>query len=264
VSALIARKGYEMANNANNTIDQPGYRDVERERELARAREAEDARLARDGRPTERIVERPVERPMERPMERPVERRAEPVNTVAPDYVGPALRTPDLVAVSDRVRWGPIWAGVLTTFTIFLVLEFLGIGLGLISLVNGNQGTTSGISTLIAGLIAFFIGGWVAEASSVARGGRAGLLNGFMVWALVTSLILAFSVFGLGSLFGALGAVVGTHSVSVGGTVSNSQVGNVSRVAGWSAFIWLVVSAILAMIGGLLGSIGRAFGWQRR
>src|SRR6185437_1676645 len=152
-----------MANNANNTIDQPGYRDVERERELARAREAEDARLARDGQPAERIVERPAERPAERI----VERRAEPVNTVAPDYVGPALRTPDLVAVSDRVRWGPIWAGVLTTFTIFLVLEFLGIGLGLISLVNGNQGTTSGISTLIAGLIAFFIGGWVAEASSV-------------------------------------------------------------------------------------------------
>lgn len=259
-----------MANNASNTIDQPGYRDPEREREieLARAREAENARLAGDGRTTERVVERPVERPtervVERPMERPVERPGTAVNTVAPDYVGPSLRAPELVAVSDRVRWGPIWAGALTTFMIFLVLEFLGIGLGLISLVNGNEGTTSGISTLIAGLIAFFVGGWVAEAGSVARGGRAGLLNGFMVWALVTSLMLAFSIFGLGSLFGALGSIIGTHSVSVGGSVSNSQVGNISRVAGWSAFIWLVVSAILAMIGGLLGSIGRAFGWRRR
>ena len=175
----------------------------------------------------------------------------------------------DVIAPRDRVRWGPIWAGLLTTLTTFMILEFLGIGLGLVSTANGNAGATSGISTGIAGLIAFFLGGWMAESVSLARGGSAGLLNGFLVWALGVMLILVLSVFGLSQLFGALGNIGGQflssgHTISTSGvSVSNTQVGNVTQSAGWGAFVGMVITAAAAAFGGWLSSHGNPLGRVR-
>jgi hypothetical protein len=61
----------------------------------------------------------------------------------------------------------------------------------------------------ILGLIAFFVGGAVAGMTSAVRGAVPGLVNGFLVWALGTVLILLLSALGLGQVFGALGNVVG-------------------------------------------------------
>ncbi|HEY8323079.1 MAG TPA: hypothetical protein VIG77_01210, partial [Ktedonobacterales bacterium] len=166
---------------SQNTIDQPGVRD----------QRVPDPNLRDDQRtmPVERPLEQPVDqRPVERPIERPDERPMMPMGAVAEPM---SARAPGEAVPGDRVRWGGIWAGTLTAFTIFLVLEFLGVGLGLITAGRGGTTTTSAISTLIAGLIAFFIGGWVAESTSAARGFSSRLLTGFMVWALVTTLILA-------------------------------------------------------------------------
>jgi hypothetical protein len=226
------------------------YQNAERAREVERAREAERVRETRD-RPT---------------VERPAAQTERTVSTVTPEPLGAVTRTAPYTAVDDRVRWGPVWAGVLTAFSIFLVLEFLGIGLGLISPVNGNAGATSGISTLIAGLIAFFIGGWVAESASAARGMGARLLSGFLVWTLVTTLIMALSIVGLGTLFGALGALAGQvaaagHSLNVG-SVNGAQVGSATRLAGWGAFIWLVISALAAIAGSMIGLPRRAVAWR--
>lgn len=180
------------------------------------------------------------------------------------------VQSTDVVAPRDRVRWGPIWAGLLTTLASFMILEFLGIGLGLISTANGNAGATSGISTGIASLIAFFLGGWVAESVSIARGGSAGLLNGFLVWALGVLLILVLSVFGLSQLFGAIGNIGGQflasgHTITTSGvsSVNNSQVGNVTQSAGWGAFIGMVITAAAAALGGWLSSHGDPLGRVR-
>lgn len=223
--------------------------------------------------PNARNVERDVERtrgrqvPQDGAVAQPM---GQPVNAMVPGAAGEFVQSTQVIEARDRVRWGPIWAGVLTTFTSFLILEFLGVGLGLISPTNGNAGLTTGITSAIVGLIAFFLGGWVAEATSVARGGAPGLLNGFLVWALAVSLILVLSVLGLSTLFGALGNVAGQflaagHTVttpSVGG-VSGSQVSSVTQTAGWSGFISMIISALAATLGGLVASRGRAIGQTR-
>ena len=233
---------------ASNTADPTQYQDPQRTREAERARAVEQGRGGR-------MTTQPAQ-PVTQPVAQPV--TASPVA---------AVPTAQVVEAGDRVRWGPVWAGVITTFALFIVLELLGVGLGLISPTNGNSGVTSGISTLIAGLIAFFIGGWVAESSSGVRGVSSRLLTGFLVWALVTTLILFLSVVGLGTLFGALGAIAGQfaaagRSVNVG-SVNPAQVGNASRIAGWSAFIWLVISALAAMLGSLIGLPRRAHSERR-
>jgi hypothetical protein len=177
-----------------------------------------------------------------------------------------------LVTPEDRVRWGPVWAGLLTALTTFLLLELLAYGLGVLTTTT-RDGTiaASGASPWVSGvlgLIAFFLGGFIAERSSAARGGSAGLLNGFMVWALGTTLILLLSVLGLGSLFGALGNVAGQF-VAAGGNVATAgsvnvnanQVAQITQSAALGAFFSLLLSAAAAALGGMLGSPGRAAGF---
>ncbi|HEX8035288.1 MAG TPA: hypothetical protein VF510_15645, partial [Ktedonobacterales bacterium] len=58
-----------------------------------------------------------------------------------------------VVAPRDRVRWGPIWAGLLTTFTSFLLLALLAYGLGLLT-NDGRSGTgVSGASPWVTAII---------------------------------------------------------------------------------------------------------------
>jgi hypothetical protein len=159
------------------------------------------------------------------------------------------------------VRWGPVWAGLFTALTVFLVLELLAYGLGLLTTTTIAGVSASDASPWISGvlgLIAFFVGGFVAERSSAARGGGAGLLNGFMVWALGTGLILVLSAAGLGSLFGALGSAIG--QIATPGSVNPVRVAEISQSVALGAFFSLVISAIAAALGGLLGSMGTATG----
>ena len=200
---------------SQNTIDQPGVRD----QRVSDPSPRDDQRTM----PVERPLEQqPVDqRPAERPAERPIERPMMPMGAVAEPM---SARAPGEAVPGDRVRWGGIWAGTLTAFTIFIVLEFLGVGLGLITVGRSGTTATSAISTLIAGLIAFFIGGWVAESTSAARGFSSRLLTGFMVWALVTTLILALSLLGATSVIGSVaGSMINGGGVAVNNGVNATQ-----------------------------------------
>jgi hypothetical protein len=103
----------------------------------------------------------------------------------------------------NSARWGPIWAGLITALTTYVLLELLAIGIGLQDVGPGAGGGDGWVPAII-GLIAFFTGGAVAGMTSAVRGASTGLLNGFLVWALGTTLILVLSALGLGQIFGAL------------------------------------------------------------
>ena len=162
----------------------------------------------------------------------------------------------------DSVRWGPIWAGLITALTTFLLLQLLAIGLGLVGIGPGEGG--GGWVPAIIGLIAFFTGGAVAGMTSAIRGPGSGLLNGFMVWGLGTVLILLLSALGLGQLFGALGNVagqVGPGALSSAADAAQNNAPDVSareaaqalRTGAIGAFFGLLFSALASMLGGLLG-----------
>jgi hypothetical protein len=167
----------------------------------------------------------------------------------------------------DSIRWGPIWAGLITALTTFLLLQLLAIGLGLVDVGPGSDGGGGWVPALI-GLIAFFTGGAVAGMTSAIRGTGTGLLNGFMVWALGTVLILLLSALGLGQLFGALGSLAGQVGPGTLSNAANSAQGaapNISpqeaeqaiRTGAIGAFFGLLFSALASMLGGLLGGRSR-------
>ena len=163
----------------------------------------------------------------------------------------------------DSTRWGPIWAGLITALTTFLLLQLLAIGTGLQDVGPGAQGAGGWVPAVI-GLIAFFIGGLVAGITSAIRGAGTGLLHGFLVWALGTVLILVLSALGLGQLFGALGNVAG--QLGPGGlrnaagaaqanapNVSPQEAAQAIRTGAIGAFFGLLLSALASMLGGFLG-----------
>ena len=160
----------------------------------------------------------------------------------------------DLAQEAGRSNWGP---GVLAGFLTFLVLELLVFGLGLVAATDrpGDAGSED-VITGIVGLIAFFVGGYVASMTSGARDERAGLLDGVLVWAFVTILMLLFSSLGVGQFFGALGDVVG-QSRALGDpttTIDPSQISNTIKSSALGAFLSLLVWALAAAAGGWLGA----------
>ncbi|GAA4756592.1 hypothetical protein [Actinomycetospora chibensis] len=164
----------------------------------------------------------------------------------------------------DRVHWGPVWAGVVVALPVFLVLQLLFFGLGIIDLgVEGSgQSTTASIVSAVLGLIAFFVGGLMAGSTAASRDSDEGLLHGVLTWAVGIVAILGFALLGAGALLGN----IATAASQLGGLQAQAgQAGQAaSRIdpaqalqaaqqgAGWAALA-LGLTVVASAAGGLVG-----------
>lgn len=173
------------------------------------------------------------------------------VNTVEGDWLGNRNR--------DRVRWGPIWAGLITAIATFVVLTVAAIAIGAQAVDSGvgdEAGMAGGIASGVVALLAFFAGGFVAARTAGVIGRGYGALNGFLVWALGVVIILALAAFGLGSLFGASGDLfaqyqqMGQPRADVDRDAALEGIRNGSI----GALIGMLLPAAAAALGGWLGS----------
>jgi hypothetical protein len=117
------------------------------------------------------------------------------------------------VPMRDRIRWGPIIAGVVTAFAVLLFLTVLGIALG-ISALGGDDdpqtwGTAAGIWGGLSLLVAFFVGGWMAARAAATLSESDGPLNGFVTGAATLLLLLWLATT---AITGALGFFASTVS----------------------------------------------------
>lgn len=164
----------------------------------------------------------------------------------------------------DGVRWGPIWAGLLTALTTFILLELLFYAFGWLTLVPGNndRSTARWVTTGILALVAFFLGGLVAGATSMWKGMVSGVLHGFMVWALGVAAFIALTFFGGSALLGSFGSL--THELGVGPQdvqstthITKKEANDLSSTArdnATPAFWGLFLPLASSMVGGLIGS----------
>jgi hypothetical protein len=160
----------------------------------------------------------------------------------------------------DRVRWGAIWAGLLTAIGTFLLLTTAAVAIGAQAIDSGasgdDAGMAGGIVSAVIALLAFLAGGYVAGKTAGVIGRGYGALNGFLVWALGVVLILALAAFGLGSLFGAAGDLFGQYQ-QMGQPQPDADPNAVIegiRNGSIGAFLGMLLPAIAATVGGLLGS----------
>lgn len=164
----------------------------------------------------------------------------------------------------DRVGWGAVWAGTLTTLTTFLLLELAFFALGWLTPGAGNApgpSTSQAWMTLLAGALAFAFGGLTAAASSRLRGMSDGILHGIMVWVLTITAIVLLTLLGGGALFGAfsnvLGQLSGIQNALGSGDVPPAQLSGAveaARSAARIAVLALGVFVAAAALGGALGA----------
>lgn len=158
----------------------------------------------------------------------------------------------------DRIRWGPVWAGALTTLSTYVVLQLLFFALGWLDLGfdGGGNGTLRAAVSGVLGLVAFFLGGAAAGASSLWHRANDGMVNGVVSWAATVTVVLGFALIGGGALLGSL-ADVATQFVDLrnaGAGVDVTRAAEAAReTAGWAA-LGLGLSAVASAIGGSIGA----------
>ncbi len=167
--------------------------------------------------------------------------------------------------VMSGIRWGAVFAGIVAGFGLYLLLTLFGAAAGLS--VVGPQAAQMGegvsiwaaIWGVVSMLAAAFVGGWVAARMSLLRRRIDGMLHGFVTWGL-TTLIFAFFVT---TAAGILGGALDLQGIQQG---AQGQIIGIATAASWFLFASMLLSLILAIIGGALGARGtsnRAIGDHR-
>lgn len=146
-----------------------------------------------------------------------------------------AIATAEAVDASSprRVSWGAIFAGALIAIALQMLLNLLGLGIGLATLEPGGDAPGGGLALgailwwALSGFAALFVGGAVAGRLAGSPTHVDGALHGVTVWAVAT----AFAMYLVASSFGAL--VSGTLGI-VGngiGAVGSAAAANIPSLA---------------------------------
>jgi hypothetical protein len=126
-----------------------------------------------------------------------------------------------------RISWGAVFAGLIVSVMVSLVLATLGmsIGLGAVNPMEESNpfsglGMGAALWWVISSLIALFCGGWVAARMAGIPKRFDGALHGVLAWGLVTLLTFYFLGTTIGKLVGGVSSMVGQGMAAVGKGVS--------------------------------------------
>jgi hypothetical protein len=116
--------------------------------------------------------------------DRPIEYDAERSTVAVADY-------------HDRVRWGPIFAGLAITLSTQLVLSALSTAIGSTNIAGSDAprsyaddvSIAVGISAIVGLLVSLLVGGWMTARTCGPMKKSTGLLNGAILWA--TTLVIS-------------------------------------------------------------------------
>ena len=115
------------------------------------------------------------------------------------------------------------------------------------------MGVVAIIVTSLIALVSFFVGGFVSTWSAgVSDPGRS-LINGFLVWSLWLVAVALLATFGIGSIVGAAGNLFGQISAPAA-DVDTQQLIDTIRSGSWQSFLALVLTALAAALGGVVGA----------
>lgn len=125
-------------------------------------------------------------------------------------------------AAVNKISWGAVFAGVALALAVQFLLNLLGVGIGAAVIDpatadNPNPSTFSiagGLWFVVSGIVAAFVGGYVASRVSGRPSKATGSYHGLISWAVTTLVVLYLLTTSVGTLVG--GAFSGLSSI-VGG-----------------------------------------------
>jgi hypothetical protein len=115
----------------------------------------------------------------------------------------------------SAIRWGALFAGVITGTASYLLLTLFGLAVGLTAVDPtsaepvGRVPFATGIWTGLSLLISAYIGGYVAGRMSGLSRRTDGMLHGFVSWAATTLLYVFLTTSAVGAILGGTFRVVG-------------------------------------------------------
>lgn len=190
-----------------------------------------------------------------------------------PDVVEPAAYP--VVDYHDRVRWGPIIAGLAVAISSQLVLSAIGAAIGLSGIAGsgaprsdaGGVGTAVGIWAIISLFISLFLGSWIMSRSCGPVNRSTALLNGAILWATTLALSSWLLASGVTGAFGILASNAGefANQVQQGAVDVPNQAPNVTAQqtrdiagnaakAGWAFTFGSLLGLVASLVGASVGN----------
>lgn len=179
-----------------------------------------------------------------------------------------------VVEYHDRVRWGPIFAGIVVSIAAQLLLSALGAAVGAsIGASGANPGSVGigvGIWAIISLLISLFIGGLIMGSTCGPMNNRTALINGVILWATTIAISSWLLASGVSGTFGVVAANAGDvlNQVQEPGGVTLPDASDLPNVnaqeaqqyaanaakAGWSFLIGALLGLAASLIGSTVGA----------
>lgn len=150
----------------------------------------------------------------------------------------------------DRIRWGPVWAGVVTAVGAYLFLQLALIESGLVDFTDDVTGDA--ILSAIAAIIAFFVGGLTVGATAMWQAADDGVLHGIVMWFAALVALLVLSSIGGGVALGSIDAGDTFDDLSAG--EFDDDASDTAQEAAANALLGLTVGLAAAAAGGAAGA----------
>jgi len=172
----------------------------------------------------------------------------------------PAVSAAGPVAVAaPRLSWGAVFAGAFVAIGLWLLLYTLGLGIGLVAIDPDNPsslkgaGIGTGIWSLIAPLIALFLGGLVAGrvAGIIDRG--AGAIHGAVLWSLALLAGVWMTLFAVRFIVGTTAKATG----AVAGAAAEAAKGAVGSAGGASSALGIDANDLMGPVNDRLRAAGK-------
>ncbi|HYW18539.1 MAG TPA: hypothetical protein VE956_04355 [Nodularia sp. (in: cyanobacteria)] len=192
------------------------------------------------------------------------------INRVGDDVINDPAVAGRVAEYHDRVRWGPIIAGVLVALATQLILSSLfgAIGAGKIAgsgaprTITPDIAANVGIWSTLALLISLFVGGWVTTRACGPMNRNTALLNGAILWATTIALsswLLASGVWGTFGIVAPSVAVAVPQVVQPGAsvpptTVTAEQARQIAAATSKTLW-WFVLGSLLSLAAALIGAV---------
>ena len=183
--------------------------------------------------------------------------------------------TVPVMEYKDRVRWGPILAGLFVALASQLVLSGLLAAIGLTTISGSgaprsdadNVGAAVGIGSIISLFISLFLGGWITSRACGPINRSTALLNGAILWATTLAVSAWLLSSGVSGAFGILASNAGeaiNQAQQAGvnpGDVPQPNItaqqtrdiaGNAAKV-GWGFSLGALLGLVSALIGSTVG-----------
>jgi hypothetical protein len=130
----------------------------------------------------------------------------------------------------NKVSWGAIFAGVAVALVTQLLLNLLGAGIGAAVIdpasYDNPSATTLSVSTavwfVVSGIIASFVGGYVASRLSGRPVKSTGALHGLTSWAVTTLVVVYLLTTSVGALMGGVFSGLGSIVSGAGSTIGTA------------------------------------------